>query len=153
MPASPVNGRPAGSPPRIVAPAPEAPGMAGGAGPEPAPKPGGSRGTRLDGHLIAAAAGILAKARHDGRGLSQKALGDRLRRDGHRVANHNLRALVAAASVLAADIEADGAERTVGKSVAVTAAPLLADSSHLAAVPMRSSRQAAQDVAEPAGGL
>jgi hypothetical protein len=153
MPASQVNGRPAGSPPRVAAPVPVAPGMAGSAGPEPAAEPGGGGDARLDGHLIAAAAGILAKARHDGRGLSQKALGDRLRRGGHRVANHNLRALVAAASVLAADIETDGAERTVGEAAAVTAASRLAGSSHLPAVPARPSRQTYREAAEPAGGL
>ena len=153
MPASQVNGHSAGSSPRVVAPAPETPGMAGSAGPEPAPKPGGGRDARLDDHLIAAAAGILAEARHDGRRLSQKALGDRLRRDGHRVANHSLHALVAAASALAADIETDGAERTVGEAAAVTAAPHPADSSHLPAVPERPSGQATQDAAEPAGGL
>jgi hypothetical protein len=152
-PASQVNGRSAGSSPRAVTPASVAPGNGGSAKPEPAPKRGGSRDARLDGHLIAAAAGILAKARHDGRRLSQKALGDRLRRNGHRVANHNLRALVAAASALAADIEADGAERTVGEPAAVTAASRVAVSSHLATVPVPSSRQAAQDAADPAGGL
>jgi hypothetical protein len=140
VPGNPVNGRPAGHPALPAVPVPGAPATAGSAGPESPAKPGGDRDAGLDGHLIAAAAGILAEARKDGHRISQKALGDRLRRDGHRVANHSLHTLVGAASVLAADIEANSGERA-------------ASSSHLAAVPAWASRQAAQDAAEPAGGL
>ena len=152
-PSSRVNGRPAGSPPRAGAPAPESPVTAGSPQPEPAPKPGADRDARLDGHLIAAAAGILAEPRHDGRRLSQKALGDRLRHDGHRIANHSLHALISAASALAADIEADGAERTVGETAAAATVPRLVGSTHLAAVPVPALGQATQDAAESAGGL
>jgi hypothetical protein len=52
----------------------------------------------LDDEIIAAAAGILAEARQHGEQLSQKGLGGKLRRDGYRVANSSLRALLAAAS-------------------------------------------------------
>ena len=55
-----------------------------------------------DGQLIADAIRIVADARQNGERLSQKALGERLRRDGHRVANHALRSLLAAAGGLAA---------------------------------------------------
>ena len=55
-----------------------------------------------DGQLIADAIRIVADARQNGERLSQKALGDRLRRDGHRVANHALRSLLATADGLAA---------------------------------------------------
>jgi hypothetical protein len=64
------------------------------------------RDARLDPGLIAAAARILAEAARHGGKLSQKALGDRLRRDGHRVANHSLHELAAAASGLMAGGEA-----------------------------------------------
>ena len=55
-----------------------------------------------DGQLIADAVRIVTDARQHGERLSQRALGDRLRRDGHRVANHALRSLLAAATGLAA---------------------------------------------------
>ena len=51
---------------------------------------------------MADAARIVAEARQHGERLSQKALGKKLRRDGHRVANHALRSLLAAADDLAA---------------------------------------------------
>lgn len=50
-----------------------------------------------DGRLVEDAARIVADARQHGERLSQKALGSRLRREGHRVANHALRSLLAAA--------------------------------------------------------
>lgn len=53
-----------------------------------------------DGQLIAAAARIVAEARQRGERLSQKTLGDKLRHEGHRVANHSLRELMTAASSL-----------------------------------------------------
>ena len=55
-----------------------------------------------DGQLMADAVRIVTDARQHGERLSQKALGDRLRRGGHRVANHALRSLLAAATGLAA---------------------------------------------------
>ena len=55
-----------------------------------------------DGQLMADAVRIVTDARQHGERLSQKALGDRLRRGGHRVANHALRSLLAAAAGLAA---------------------------------------------------
>ena len=51
---------------------------------------------------MADAVRIVTDARQHGERLSQKALGDRLRRGGHRVANHALRSLLAAATGLAA---------------------------------------------------
>jgi hypothetical protein len=149
MPGSPVNGRPAPHPLLPAAPVLESPATADSAGPESPAVPGRDAG--LDGDLIAAAAGILAEARQDGHGISQKALGDRLRRDGYRVANHSLHGLVAAASALAADIEADGGECAASEPAA-SAAPSPVGSSHLAAVPAWASRQAAQDSDESAGG-
>jgi Protein of unknown function (DUF2637) len=61
-----------------------------------------------DGQLIADAVRIVADARQNGERLSQKALGDRLRRDGHRVANHALRSLLAAADGSAASSQPPG---------------------------------------------
>ena len=55
-----------------------------------------------DGQLMADAVRIVADARQHGERLSQKGLGNKLRRDGHRVANHALRSLLAAATDLAA---------------------------------------------------
>ena len=51
---------------------------------------------------MADAARIVADASQHGERLSQKALGKQLRRQGHRVANHALRSLLAAATDLAA---------------------------------------------------
>ena len=51
---------------------------------------------------MADAVRIVTDARQHGERLSQKALGDRLRRGGHRVANHTLRSLLAVATDLAA---------------------------------------------------
>jgi hypothetical protein len=150
MPGSPVNGRPAAHPPAPAPPVLQS-ATADSAGPEAPAKPGGDPDAGLDGDLIAAAAGILAEARQDGHGISQKALGERLRQDGHRVANHSLHGLVAAASALAADIEADSGECAAGEP-AVSAASSPAGSGHLAAVPAWAARQAAQDAPAPAGG-
>jgi hypothetical protein len=106
-----VNGHPAASQPGDTAPgrAPEAaaPGAPGNPGPERARQAGAGRDAHLDPHLVAAAARILAEARQHGHRLSQKALGERLRRDGHRVANHSLHGLAAAASGLLADGQED----------------------------------------------
>jgi hypothetical protein len=55
-----------------------------------------------DGRLMADAVRIVTDARQHGERLSQKALGDQLRRSGHRVANHALRSLLATATGLAA---------------------------------------------------
>ena len=52
---------------------------------------------------MADAVRIVTDARQHGERLSQKGLGEKLRRDGHRVANHALRSLLAAATDLAAD--------------------------------------------------
>ena len=56
----------------------------------------------LDGQLMADAARIVADASQHGEQLSQKALGKQLRGQGHRVANHALRSLLAAATDLTA---------------------------------------------------
>ena len=61
-----------------------------------------------DGQLMADAVRIVTDARQHGERLSQKALGGRLRREGHRVANHALRSLLAAATGLAADGQPPG---------------------------------------------
>jgi hypothetical protein len=55
-----------------------------------------------DSRLIGEAVRIVTDAAQHGERLSQKALGSRLRREGHRVANHALRPLLAAAAGLAA---------------------------------------------------
>jgi Protein of unknown function (DUF2637) len=57
----------------------------------------------LDGQLMDDAVRIVTEAGWRGERLSQKTLGDRLRGQGHRVANHALRSLLAAATDLAAD--------------------------------------------------
>ena len=72
------------------------------AGPAASGEAAASQPPDQDGQLIADAARILAEARQHGERLSQKALGKTLRRDGHRVANHALRSLLAAATDLAA---------------------------------------------------
>jgi len=56
----------------------------------------------LDSQLMADAARIVAEASQHGEWLSQKTLGKQLRGQGHRVANHALRSLLAAATDLAA---------------------------------------------------
>jgi hypothetical protein len=107
------------------------------------------RDTNLDPHLVAAAARILAEARRDGHRLSQKALGDKLRRAGHRVANHSLHALVAAATGLLADGQADSGG-SAPRPLSAPAAPHPGEGSHAAAAPSWPVlRQAAQIAAEP----
>jgi hypothetical protein len=61
-----------------------------------------------DAELVAAAARIVARARHDGRRLGQAALASRLRRDGYTVANDRLRWLSAASGLEAHHTERDG---------------------------------------------
>ena len=61
-----------------------------------------------DTELVAAAARIIAGARHDGRRLSQAALAARLRRDGYTVANDRLRWLSAASGLEPHHMEPDG---------------------------------------------
>jgi hypothetical protein len=75
--------------------------------PESANQTDAGRDTYLDPRLVAAAARIVAEARQHGHRLSQKALGDKLRRDGYRVANHNLHTLAAAAAALPTDQQVD----------------------------------------------
>jgi hypothetical protein len=62
----------------------------------------GEDGNR-DAQLIAAAASILADATRQGDRLSQAALAERLRSQGHSIANERLRWLLAKASNLAPD--------------------------------------------------
>jgi len=76
-----------------------APGQVSGAGqPGAALPPAARQDPDQDGRLIADAVRIVTDAAQHGERLSQKALGDRLRREGHRVANHALRSLLAAAA-------------------------------------------------------
>jgi hypothetical protein len=129
-----ANGRPP-APPSAGALGPAATGAQASAGPEPESQEDSGHSASLDGHLIAAAAGILAEARQHGSRLSQKALGERLRRDGHRVANHSLHGLAAAASALAADVPSDDAESAARERAFPAPAPQTADSGHPGAAP------------------
>jgi hypothetical protein len=147
-PGSPVNGRPVSSALSADVLVSEAVGGSNGAG-SVAPSRAGGRDVNLDPDLVAAAAGIIAGAWQHGRRLSQKALGDQLRRDGHRVANHSLRALMAAASTAEADTQADGRNGS-GTAEAAPVARLV-DASHLAAVPAWPARETTQDLAGSAG--
>ena len=110
-PASGINGTAAGQVPRAGQPGPAlrppAPATASG-GPAASNEAAASQDPDQDGQLIADAVRIVADARQNGERLSQKALGDRLRRDGHRVANHALRSLLAAADGLAASSQPPG---------------------------------------------
>ena len=108
-PASGINGTAAGQVSRTGQPGPALPPPAAAAARQPAsgrPTASGeaaaSQPQEQDGQLIADAVRIVTDARQHGEQLSQKALGDRLRRGGHRVANHALRSLLAAATGLAA---------------------------------------------------
>ena len=83
-------------PPSATAPEPVTAGPAAG-GEAPASQP-----PDQDGQLMADAVRIVTDARQHGERLSQKGLGEKLRRDGHRVANHALGSLLAAATDLAA---------------------------------------------------
>jgi hypothetical protein len=110
-PASGINGtaaghlRCAGQPSPVQRP--PAPATAGG-GPAASNEAAASQDPDQDGQLIADAVRIVTHARQNGERLSQKALGGRLRRDGHRVANHALRSLLAAADSLAASGQPPG---------------------------------------------
>jgi hypothetical protein len=101
-----INGTAAGHVSRSeqtgLPPPPAAAAMPATAGPAASGEAAASQPLDQDGQLIADAARILAEARQHGERLSQKALGKKLRRDGHRVANHALRSLLAAATDLAA---------------------------------------------------
>jgi hypothetical protein len=90
-PDSSVSGQPAGLRNASAVPVPALPPADGG------------QDAGLDGQLIAAAATVVAEARRTGTRLSQKSMADRLRADGHRVANESLHALMAAAADLAAE--------------------------------------------------
>ena len=92
-------GAPAPSPSPPVMPARQ---VSGTGQPGPALPPAAHRDPDQDGRLIADAVRIVTDAAQHGERLSQKALGSRLRREGHRVANHALRPLLAAAAGLAA---------------------------------------------------
>ncbi len=74
----------------------------GSGGPAASGEAAASQPQEQDGQLMADAVRIVTDARQHGEQLSQKAFGDRLRRGGHRVANHALRSLLAAATGLAA---------------------------------------------------
>ena len=107
-----INGHSAASQTRYTTPGLAAGGPATGAPlrtgeRESGQQVGTDRDTNLDPDLVAAAARILAEARQHGERLSQKGLGGKLRRAGHRVANHSLNALVAAATGLLEDGQAD----------------------------------------------
>ncbi len=156
LPGDAVNGHPAASQPGYAAPghAPEAaaPGAPHSTGPERARQAGAGRDANLDPHLVAAAARILAEARLHGHRLSQKALGDKLRRDGHRVANHSLHRLAAAASGHLADGQADSGGSAF-RPPSAPAAPHLDEGGDATAVPpWPGMRQAVQVAAEPTGG-
>ncbi len=106
-PANGVNGTAAAQVSRTGQPGPALPPP----GPARRPASGGSAASgeaaasqpqEHDGQLMADAVRIVTDARQHGERLSQKALGDRLRRGGHRVANQALRSLLAAATGLAA---------------------------------------------------
>ena len=102
-----INGTAAGHVTRAGQPGPALPPSATAAEPATAgPAAGGeaaaSQPPDQDGQLMADAVRIVTDARQHGERLSQKGLGEKLRRDGHRVANHALRSLLAAATDLAA---------------------------------------------------
>jgi hypothetical protein len=94
-------------PPSIAQPSPQSPGSYGNASHDATQSgalasPDTDAATGQDDiqgdHLIAAATRILTEANQRGERLSQKTLGDILRREGHRVANHTLRDLMTAAT-------------------------------------------------------
>lgn len=111
------------------------------AGPVPVLTPAdGGQDAGLDGQLIAAAATVVAEARQAGTRLSQKAMADRLRAAGHRVANESLHALMAAAADLAAEPAAALSAQAPSGVAALAAEPAAAwpvpqDSPAHAAVP------------------
>jgi len=116
-PASDINGTAAGQVSRTRQPGPALPPPRPAAAAARRPASGGpaasgeaaaSQPQEHDGQLMADAVRIVTDARQNGERLSQKALGDRLRRGGHRVANHALRSLLAAATGLAADGQPPG---------------------------------------------
>ena len=105
-PASGINGTAAGQVSRTGQPGPALPPATArqpaSGGPTASGEAAASEQADQDGQLMADAVRIVTDARQHGERLSQKALGDRLRRGGHRVANHTLRSLLAAATGLAA---------------------------------------------------
>ena len=105
-PASGINGTAAGQVSRTGQPGPARPPatarQAASGGPSASGEAAASQPRERNGQLMADAVRIVTDARQHGERLSQKALGDRLRRGGHRVANHALRSLLAAATGLAA---------------------------------------------------
>ncbi len=88
--------------PALPPPVPAAARQPASSGPAASGEAAASQPQEQDGQLMADAVRIVTDARQHGERLSQKALGDRLRRGGHRVANHALRSLLAAATGLAA---------------------------------------------------
>ena len=104
-PASGINGTAAGQVSRTGQPGPARPPatarQAASGGPSASGEAAASQLQEQDGQLMADAVRIVTDARQHGERLSQKALGDRLRRGGHRVANHTLRSLLATATGLA----------------------------------------------------
>ena len=113
-PASGINGTAAGQvsragqPGPALPPAPAAARQPASGGPAASGEAAASQPQEQDGQLMADAVRIVTDARQHGEQLSQKALGERLRRGGHRVANHALRSLLAAATGLAARRPAAG---------------------------------------------
>ena len=110
-----INGTAAGHVTRAGQPGPALPPPAAAAGPATAGTAAGgeaaaSQPPDQDGQLMADAVRIVTDARQHGERLSQKGLGEKLRRDGHRVANHALRSLLAAATDLAAGGHAAGGQ-------------------------------------------
>ena len=101
-----INGAAAGHVTRAGQPGPALPPAAAGqpaaARPAASGEAAASQPPDQDGLLMADAVRIVAEARQHGERLSQKELAGKLRRDGHRVANHALRSLLAAATDLAA---------------------------------------------------
>lgn len=148
-PGRPVNDHPPGGQPPAQASIAQATGTPASAELQSVPRAADGHDANLEGHLIAAAADILTQARLHGHRLSQKALGDKLRRDGHRVANYRLHALKAAASALTTDIHADNGK--VNTEPSAPAATLRsASESHPAPGSAGPARQSAKDAAESA---
>jgi hypothetical protein len=149
QPWSAVNGHSAATQPERTAPGNATEAAASGASRDPGPErtrqAGAGQDASFDPHLVAAAAPILAEARQQGDRLSQKGLGGRLRRDGHRVANHNLHALAAAATGFLAHEQPNSADLASRPPSALH----LNEPRHEAAWP--APPRAAQVAAEPRG--
>ncbi len=119
MPGSPVNGRPAAR--RRPRRACRRSRRRRSAGPEAPPRRTADRTRASTASSSPPLPPSSPRPGRHGHRLSQKALGDRLRQDGHRVANDSLHALVAAASDLAADTAAPHSGECAAGEPAATA--------------------------------